>query len=107
MESRLQQLRRLRHAALGEGLTLLLLLGVAVPLKYIVGQPMAVSVMGPLHGMAFVYYFWTIANTAADDDGWRRAELALLVVCAMLPFGAWFSISLMRRKALADAGRGA
>lgn len=107
MESQLRQLRRLRHAALAEGLTLLFLLGVAVPLKYVAGQPLVVSVMGPLHGMAFLYYLWTISATAAVADDWRRAELALLVVGAMFPFGAWFSIRLIRRKADAIAGRGA
>lgn len=104
MDPRSQQLRRLRHAALGEGLTLLFLLVVAVPLKYVAGQPVVVSVMGPLHGMAFLYYLWIISNTVAGDDDWSRAELVLLLVCAMLPLGAWFSIRLIRRKAAGIAG---
>lgn len=97
MESRLKQLQRLRHAALGEGGTLLVLLGVAVPLKHVAGYAGAVTVMGPLHGLAFLYYLWTIANTVSGDD-WNRTEIWQLLGCALLPFGAWFSIRLIRRK---------
>lgn len=97
------QLRRLHHAALAEGATLLVLLGVAVPLKHLAGQPGLVTVMGPLHGLAFLYYLWTVSNTAAGDD-WTRAEVVRMVACAMIPFGAWFSIRLVRRKAAALAG---
>ena len=102
MESRIKQMRRLRHAALAEGATLLVLLGVAVPLKHIAGQAGLVAVLGPLHGMAFLYYLWSISNTVAGDD-WTRAEVWQLLGCAMLPFGAWFSIGLIRRKAAAIA----
>ena len=103
MESRLKQLRRLRHAALGEGVTLLVLLGIAVPLKYMAGQALLVKVMGPLHGVAFLYYLSTISDTVIGEDDWTRAELWKLLVCAMLPFGAWYSLGLIRRKAAAVA----
>lgn len=96
-------LRRLHHAALAEGATLIVLLGIAVPLKHLAGQPGLVTVMGPLHGLAFLYYLWTISNTAAGDD-WTRADIGRMVACAMVPFGAWFSIRLLRRKAAAQAG---
>jgi len=92
------QLRRLRHAALMEGASLLVLLCIAVPLKHMAGQAGLVSLMGPLHGMAFLYYLWTIANTVGGG-GWTRRDVWKLLACAMLPFGAWFSIRLIRRKA--------
>lgn len=104
MAPRLKQLRRLRHAALGEGTTLLILLGIAVPLKYIAGQALAVKVMGPLHGMAFLYYLSTISDTVVGEDDWTRAELWKLLACAMLPFGAWYSVGVIRRKAAALGG---
>lgn len=103
METKIEQLRRLQRAAWAEGATLLLLLGIAVPLKHLAGQAAVVTVMGPLHGMAFLYYLWTIANTVAGDE-WTRAEVWRLLACAMLPFGAWFSVGVIRRKAAAIAG---
>ncbi len=50
----LSQLRRLELASLVEATTLVLLVGVAVPLKHFAGQPTAVAVMGPIHGLASV-----------------------------------------------------
>jgi integral membrane protein len=47
-------IRKLRIAGLIEGTTLLVLLLIAVPLKHIGGIPQFVSVMGPLHGAAFI-----------------------------------------------------
>ncbi|ATQ78346.1 hypothetical protein CR152_30435 [Massilia violaceinigra] len=100
MESRLKQFRRLRHAALWEGATLVLLLGIAVPLKHIAGQSALVTFMGPVHGMAFLYYLWTMTSNVTAED-WTRTEVAQLIGCAMLPCGAWFSIGLIERKAAA------
>jgi integral membrane protein len=44
-------LKALRLIALLEGTTLILLVLVAMPLKYQFGLPIAVSIMGPIHGM--------------------------------------------------------
>jgi uncharacterized protein DUF3817 len=50
------QLRRMRLVSLLEGSTLVALLLVAVPLKHIAGYPAATSIVGPIHGMAFLLY---------------------------------------------------
>jgi hypothetical protein len=50
--------------------------------------------------MALLYYLWTISTTVSGAE-WSRLEVWQLLLCAMLPFGAWFSIGLIRRKALA------
>ena len=55
-------LTRLRWASLAEGATLLLLVGVAVPLKRLAGFPEAVSVLGPIHGGAFLLYVAMVLN---------------------------------------------
>jgi len=46
----------LRWSALFEGSSLLLLLGVAMPLKYYAGIPEAVKIVGPLHGVLFLTF---------------------------------------------------
>ena len=97
-------LRPLRVAALIEGATLLVLVGIAVPLKYLAGYPVAVKVMGPIHGTAFLLYFWMVFNVVSGGH-WRRREIARLVVSAFLPFGALLSVGLLRRKAVALAAR--
>jgi len=81
-------LKRLRLVALIEGTTLLLLLFVAVPLKYKMGLPEIVSVMGPVHGFAFVAY--VAALIAALGTGIiSSVKLILGTVAAFIPFGSF------------------
>ena len=97
------QLRRMRLVSLLEGLTLLALLLVAVPLKHIAGYPAATSIVGPIHGMAFLLYVWMLIQTASGAD-WSRAEIARAVIMAFIPFGAFANERFLKRKELALAG---
>ena len=90
-------LRRLRAAALVEGATLLLLVGIAVPLKHLAGLPSAVSVVGPIHGMVFLSYLWMVFN-AVSSQSWTGREIGRMLGGALVPFGALFTVSLLNRK---------
>ena len=46
--------RALRHLAIIEGISTLVLFGIAMPLKYFAGMPLAVRIVGSLHGALFV-----------------------------------------------------
>lgn len=46
--------RALRHLAIIEGISTLVLFGIAMPLKYLADMPMAVRIVGSLHGALFV-----------------------------------------------------
>lgn len=96
------ELRRLRPFALVEGTTLIVLLLVAVPLKHLAGQPAAVSVMGPLHGLAFLAYVWgVLAVATAAGWPWRRTAVCLLA--AAIPFGSFAALAWLGRRPLAAA----
>ncbi|MFS2139009.1 DUF3817 domain-containing protein [Duganella sp. Dugasp56] len=82
-----RQLRKMRLASLMEGSTLLLLLAVAVPLKHLAGISVAVSVMGPVHGLAYVLYVWLLAQLLSSGD-WTQGEVIRMAVVALIPFGA-------------------
>ena len=97
LDSEVAQLRRLEQVSLIEATTLVLLVCVAVPLKHLAGLPIAVAVMGPIHGLAFLAYGWVAIQTVAGGD-WRRAEAARLLLLAALPFGGYFNLALIRRK---------
>ena len=47
-------IRALRRLALIEGISTLILFGIAMPLKYFAGMPLAVTVAGSIHGFLFV-----------------------------------------------------
>ena len=92
--------RRLRAASLVEGSTLLALVFVAVPLKHLGGWSAAVAVLGPVHGLAFLFYALSVIEAVAGG-GWTRREAARLLVTAFVPFGGFANLPLLRRKAAA------
>lgn len=94
----LAQLGRLKAASFIEATTLILLVVVAVPLKHLAGMPAVVSVVGPIHGLAFAAYIW-IAVQTAGGGGWTRPELLRLALTAFLPFAGYANLPLIRRKA--------
>lgn len=79
-------LGRLRLVGFLEGLSFLLLLGVAMPLKYLAGQPQAVSVVGMAHGVLFIAYLAAILQ-AHVEYSWSWKKSALLVLASIVPFG--------------------
>lgn len=91
-------LRTLRLASLGEGATLLLLVLIAVPLKRMLGLPEAVSIMGPIHGAAFLLYLALVIKNLAGGRINSR-DTSLLLVVAFVPLGAFFLGGWFRRKA--------
>ncbi|MGE8144401.1 DUF3817 domain-containing protein [Pseudomonas frederiksbergensis] len=90
-------LRQLRYAAILEGSTLALLLGVAVPLKHVLDWPAAVQVIGPLHGLVFLLYGWLVI-TAAAGEKWKRSDLARALVSALIPLGGFFAARYFRQQ---------
>lgn len=91
------ELRRLRFASMFEGTTLLVLLLVAVPLKHIAGWDVAVKVMGPLHGLAFLIYTWLAINVVTTANGnWK--EIARYIGLAVVPLGGFFGAAKLAQK---------
>jgi integral membrane protein len=73
-------------AGLLEGTSFLILLGIAMPLKYAADLPGAVSVVGMLHGILFVIYLVAIANAFfVRHLSFMKSLLA--VAAAFVPFG--------------------
>lgn len=71
-----------------EGASFLLLLGVAMPLKYLAGQPMAVKVVGWAHGALFVALCLVLAIETRRRR-WPLRRPLLIFVAALLPFGPY------------------
>ncbi|EDL65798.1 hypothetical protein BSG1_16120 [Bacillus sp. SG-1] len=69
-----------------EGASLLILLFIAMPLKYIAGIPEAVSVVGALHGFFFILYLVVIAYTTIKVR-WAFKWIFGSVLVAFVPFG--------------------
>ncbi|WP_079415877.1 DUF3817 domain-containing protein [Thiomonas intermedia] len=85
----------LRGLCLAEATTLLALLLVAVPMKHLAGYPIAVSVMGPIHGFVFLVFGWRVVQAMAAGDISGRTG-AKLIVAAFVPFGGIYSWRALR-----------
>lgn len=90
-------LRHLGWMTLLEGGSLIALVVIAMPLKYMADMPEAVSAVGPVHGVLFL---WTMAVLAITL--YRRLlplhHGAVVAVAALIPFGGLFSHHLVRRR---------
>lgn len=76
----------LRIVTLIEGVSFLLLLGVAMPLKYMADMPMAVKICGWIHGVLFVALCYLLFRVTLEER-WPLGRSAMVFIAALLPFG--------------------
>ncbi|WNB91225.1 DUF3817 domain-containing protein [Bacillus sp. NEB1478] len=80
-----------------EGLSFLILLGIAMPMKYFMDMPLAVTVVGSLHGLLFVLYILSILYVW-NVKKWPLMRTFLAMVSSVIPFGPF----IFDRKFLKD-----
>jgi integral membrane protein len=88
---------RLRLVAWIEGWSYLLLLGVAMPLKYFADAPAAVRVVGSIHGGLFVLFCLALAH-AMLSARWPVTRGALVFASSLVPFGTFAMDDSLRRE---------
>ncbi len=79
-------LTRLRRVGTVEGISTLVLFGIAMPLKYVGGLPIAVSIVGPIHGVLFMLLTWMF-YTGIERVPLSRQLAVWGIVGAVIPFG--------------------
>lgn len=81
---------RFRLVGLFEGLSLLALLFIAVPIKYIKGDPTMVKNIGPIHGALFLL-FVIMSFQIASEQNWKFSKTTWKVILSsFLPFGTFY-----------------
>jgi len=81
-------LSTLRLTALLEGISLLVLLGIAMPLKYYFEKPEAVQIVGMAHGILFIIYV-LLVFVAHIKLKWKFINTILALVASIIPFGTF------------------
>lgn len=76
----------LRLTGFIDGLSLLLLLGVAMPLKYFANQPGMVTIVGSAHGFIFIAYLCAVIYTQLRIQ-WNVGLSLTALLVAFVPFG--------------------
>ncbi len=78
-----------RKIGLAEGISFLVLLFIAMPLKYLANMPMAVQIVGGLHGILFVAFIILALETKSEYKK-NIKWLATAILVSFLPFGTIF-----------------
>jgi integral membrane protein len=81
-----KHLGRVRILGYVEGVSFLVLLGIAMPLKYLAGQPQMVSTVGMLHGVLFLLYVGAVGHIGVARR-WPIKRVLVAWVAAVVPFG--------------------
>jgi integral membrane protein len=87
----MQFLKFYRVVAFLEGSSLLILLGIAMPLKYYFDVPKAVSYVGMTHGFLFMAYFFT-SPIACFARKLSILKLPVILLAGFVPFGSFIMI---------------
>lgn len=72
-----------------EAVSFIVLLCVAMPLKYIWDMPQLVQVVGMAHGVLFILYI-VFAIYAWQVLHWSFKKLSIAIVCSVVPFGPFY-----------------
>jgi integral membrane protein len=85
----------LRSVALLEAISYLALLFIAMPLKYAFGMPMAVKVVGSVHGGLFVVFGFALLRVLMTTN-WPFSRAVVVFIASLLPLVPFFIDRRMR-----------
>jgi integral membrane protein len=93
----MSQIRMFRMIALAEGCSFLILLCIAMPMKYLMGMPEVVRVVGSIHGGLFLLYVGLLA-VIHFRQRWSFMFSLYAFVASIIPFGTFVLDKQLREK---------
>ena len=88
---------RLRFIGILEGVSMLVLLFIAMPLKYFADQPLMVKYTGWIHGLLFILFMLAAFNVYLKNK-WPFSKLVLAFVAAFFPFGTFLFDAKLKKE---------
>lgn len=95
-------INRLCFVGFVEGISYLVLLGIAMPLKYFAGYPKAVRITGSIHGALFVLFFAAVLEVAIKRSWWTGRFWGTAFFASLIPFGTFWFDKWLKREDTAD-----
>ncbi len=84
------KLGKLRIIGFLEGLSLIILIFIAVPVKYLLGYPLGSEIVGSIHGVLFLL-FVAYATIVSKELDWKFSETTWKVLLSsFIPFGTFY-----------------
>ncbi|CCH55117.1 hypothetical protein BN8_04352 [Fibrisoma limi BUZ 3] len=80
---------RFKLVAWLEGISFLVLLFIAMPLKYVWGQPWLVQNVGMIHGILFILYMLYLLQANAELR-WNVRKTLIAAAASFIPFGTFY-----------------
>jgi len=93
----MSELKKFRLINKIEGYSFLILLFVAMPLKYMAGIPIATKIAGMLHGVLFITFIYQLI-VATEETPFSKKEAFLFFVASVVPFGSFYTEKLCKIK---------
>ncbi len=95
-------IKKFRIVSFVEGISFLTLLFVAMPIKYIGGNPIPVKIAGMTHGLLFCLFIYFL-YMAASEHKWSKKFSLFAFVTSLVPFGMLFLDKHLKKKELAPS----
>ena len=81
---------RLRLYAFLEGISLLILVFIAVPLKYAGQNPSLVKALGPVHGALFLLFVFNALREGVEQQWKFRETTWKMIIACFIPIGTFY-----------------
>ena len=92
-------IQRLRQIGWLEAASFLILVFIAIPLKYGLDMPIYVRIVGPIHGFFFALYCIQLVN-ARRQLSWPMDKALTFFVASLIPFGPFLMDGRLKAEAL-------
>lgn len=89
---------RLRIIGFLEGVSLLMLVFIAVPMKYYFQNPSLTKTLGPIHGALFVLFIINTLSVSIEQNWKFKTTTWKVVLACLIPFGTFFIDKKILRK---------
>jgi integral membrane protein len=81
---------RLRIVGMLEGITLLFLIFIAVPMKYYFDNPAGSKIVGPIHGALFLLFIFNTFSVGVEQQWKFRTTTWKVLIACVIPFGTFY-----------------
>lgn len=99
----MKRIKSLRIIGIAEGISFLVLLGIAMPLKYYFGFPLAVKYTGWAHGLLFILFILAVF-LAIKPMKWNFLSVVVALAASLVPFGTFLLDKQLRKRERELAG---